>query len=109
MSATDQRDALVEAANNLTAEVRKLLTEANKIAAILQSEADGLMLEAADEKTSHPTTRRITYKDAPQSTLTPNVSQSPVPDGKRKCGHCGASGHDKRNCPTLRKTYRKAK
>jgi hypothetical protein len=104
-TATDRRNDFIALANQITLkrnEIMALISKLDLITAKLVEGADALALQAADEHTTQPKSKQITYiAEHP----TAEEIADYVKPGK-KCSHCvslglDGRGHNKRTCPNL--------
>ncbi len=92
MSATDERKELMDAAMSLITELRLITTPVNDIINRLIGAADGLKLEAADEREMSRGTiiRKLKVK---------HLAEAASPEPSRACSLCREPGHTAPNCP----------
>jgi len=119
MSASEERAALKAIAKEVAEELRKFTTATlsyrKRIDVVINhllSDADKLALEAADEVTEAPKTKRVSYGTTETETsvklekfLTRPLNDlvagedGPAPKAKRACSICRKPGHRAKNCP----------
>jgi hypothetical protein len=118
MSASEERAALKSIAKEVAEELRKFtaatLSYRKRIDIVINhllSDVDKLALEAADEVTEAPKTKRVSYGTTETETsvkleqfLTEGATTKgnvppPLPAGKRACSICRKPGHRAKNCP----------
>jgi hypothetical protein len=92
MSATEDRDKLLDAAAELLVELRRITGPVNDVINRLVEHGDGLKLEAADEKEEARGVikRKMHYK---------KLAEDASPPSQRACSICRESGHTAPNCP----------
>lgn len=106
MSASEERDKLMDSAAELVTLLRKITEPVNKVVNALIGEADALLPDAATEKEEARgiVTRKLTTKklhDKAQRTVaekTVNDNGDEVTVKHRKCSKCGVAGHTARTC-----------
>ena len=105
-TAREERSLLMQAAEDLCLELRRITEPVNKIVNHLIGDADSLMIAAADEKEEARGTvaRKLTYKKlgdkaGPAPTKQVMDSKGNVTEKRqKKCGTCHQPGHTARTC-----------